>query len=407
MSPQMLRRDLLKALPAVTALAAVPRLRGATIKITDVKRFRTRVVRETGTIINWVGIPNAQRVGGTSFIEIHTDQGLIGLGPTVNEDEVAGLKKKLVGREPFDIERLAAELRAGSNGGGGGAVGFTARGGASAEIALWDLIGKATNQPLYKLWGGFKNKIVPYASQMRLGTPEERARQASKLKSEGWQALKYRTHFPTFKDDVRLVEATRKAGGDEWKIMCDANMATTQPVADRPFQWDFRRAVETARAYQQMNVYWLEEPLPRYDFEQIAELNRMVDMMIAGGEGNNGLHEFRWLLEQGCYDIVQPEVLFEGPTLLRKVAVLAESMGKYCVPHNGGRDLGVICCMHLVASWPNAPVLELWHDPPELDYNNGFAIFENPPKVDKDGFFHLPEGPGLGVTINKEMVENG
>ena len=125
-------------------------------------------MRETGTIINWVGIPNAQRIGRTSFIEVHTDQGLIGLAPTATQEDVAGLKRKLTGRDPFDIERLATELPAGSNGGGGGAVGFTARGGASAQIALWDLIGKATNQPLYRLWGGFRDKIVPYASQMRI-----------------------------------------------------------------------------------------------------------------------------------------------------------------------------------------------------------------------------------------------
>lgn len=405
----MLRRDFLKILPALPALAEVPRLRGAKVKITDVRLLRTRVVRETGTVINWVGVPNPQRIGGTSFIEVHTDQGLVGLGPAVTGGELAALKNLLVGKDPFDIERLAAQLRGGPGGGGRGAGGaaFTGRGGASAEIALWDLIGKACNQPLYKLWGGVSDKIVPYASQMRLGTPEERARQASKLKGEGWQAIKYRTHFPTFKDDIRLVAETRKAVGEEWKIMCDANMATTSPMAGRSFQWDFRRAADTAREYQRMNVYWLEEPLPRYDFEQIAELNRMVDMLLAGGEGNNGLHEFRWLLQQGCYDIVQPEVLTQGPAILRKVAVVAESMGKYCVPHNGGRDLGVVCCMHLVASWPNAPVLELWHDPPELDYTHGFAVFENPPVIDKEGYFNLPQGPGLGVSMKQDMLATG
>ena len=118
----MRRRDFLKALPAIPALAAVPRLRGARIKITDVRQFRTQVVRETGTIINWVGASNRQRVGGTSFIEVHTDQGLVGLGPAVADGEVEGLKNRLVGRDPFDIERLAAQLRGGGGGGGGRAT---------------------------------------------------------------------------------------------------------------------------------------------------------------------------------------------------------------------------------------------------------------------------------------------
>ena len=105
----MRRRDFLRMAPALPALAEVPRLRGAKIRITDVRLFRTRVIRDTGTIVNWVGIPNAQRVGGTSFIEVHTDQGLVGLGPTVTESEVASLKNLLVGKDPFDIERLAAQ----------------------------------------------------------------------------------------------------------------------------------------------------------------------------------------------------------------------------------------------------------------------------------------------------------
>lgn len=403
----MFRRDFLKALPAVAAIAEVPHLRGARIRITDVRLLRTRLVRETGAIVNWVGATNMQRIGGTSFIEVHTDQGLVGLGPAVAQGEMATLKNLLVGRDPFDIERLSAQLRAAGGGGGGGRGAgspLTGRSGASAEIALWDLIGKATNQPLYRLWGAPKEKIMPYASQMRLGTPEERGRQAAKLKSQGWQAIKYRTHFQTFKEDVLLIEEARKQVGDEWIITADANMASAAPVAGRSFQWDYRRAAETAREYEKMKVYWLEEPLPKYDFAQLAELNRSMNMILAGGEGNNGLHEFRWLLEQGCYDMVQPEVLLQGPMVLRKTAVVAESMGKYCVPHNGGRDLGVICCMHLVASWPNAPILELWHDPPELDYAHGFAVFENPPVLDKEGHFQLPQGPGLGVTMKKDMI---
>ena len=87
-------------------------------------------------------------------------------------------------------------------------------------------------------------------------------------------------------------------------IACDGNKAGLNAGATRGVPWDFTRAVETAREYQRMNVYWLEEPLPCYDFDELAELNRLMDMKIAGGEANRGLHEFRWLLEKGCFDIV-------------------------------------------------------------------------------------------------------
>jgi L-alanine-DL-glutamate epimerase-like enolase superfamily enzyme len=205
------------------------------------------------------------------------------------------------------------------------------------------------------------------------------------------------------KEDIRLVEVARKAVGDDMDIMCDANQATNGFLTSE-VTWDFRRAVETARAYQQLNVYWLEEPLPRYDFEHLAELNRLVEMPIAGGEGNRGLHEFRWLLEKGCFDIVQPEVQLEGPLELRKIAVLAESMNKMIAPHVGDGSVATICNLHLIASWPNSNYLEIFHDLPMREYSHGFAIFEDPPVLDKAGYFNVPQKPGLGVSINKDLI---
>jgi L-alanine-DL-glutamate epimerase-like enolase superfamily enzyme len=393
------RRDFLKALPAVTV---VPRLLGARIKITDIRVLRLRTIKEVGSFQGYLGPGDIQRVriGGGSFVEVHTDQGLVGIGPGMDPAQLPSLKAQLVGRDPFDVEILVAAMRAVQ----GIAVAGSPLGAFSAvEIALWDIIGKASNQPLYKLWGAAKDRVPPYASQMRLSTPEERARLAAQLKSDGWHAIKYRSHFPTFKEDIRLVEAARKAVGDEMDIMCDANQATNGFLTPG-VTWDFRRAVETARAYQQWNVYWLEEPLPRFDFDHLAELNRLVEIPIAGGEGNHGLHEFRWLLEKGCFDIVQPEVLLEGPQALRKIAVLAESMNKQCVPHVGDGGLATICNLHLVASWPNSPYLEVYHDLPMREYSNGFAIFEEPPLLDQSGYLNLPQKPGLGVSVNKDLI---
>jgi L-alanine-DL-glutamate epimerase-like enolase superfamily enzyme len=155
------------------------------------------------------------------------------------------------------------------------------------------------------------------------------------LKAQGWKAIKYRSSFPTMKEDIRLVELARKAVGDDFGIMCDGNKATLNYASQKGVPWDFTRALETAKEYQRLKVYWLEEPLPRYDFDGLAELNRLIDKKLAGGEGNRGIHEFRWLLERGCFDIVQPEVMLEGPTHLRKIAVIAESMNKMCIPHVG------------------------------------------------------------------------
>jgi L-alanine-DL-glutamate epimerase-like enolase superfamily enzyme len=393
----MRRRDFLKSLPALAAvpIAASARsaLAGVSAKITDVRIVPLRVMKELGSLVDFNGGTRSYRLGGGNFVEVHTDQGLIGIGPTMNESELMRLKSIVVGQDPFNIEVLATRL-----------IGTNLRGGSSVEIALWDVIGKAANQPLYKLWGGVKDRVIPYASQLRLSTIDERVAQAQTLKAEGWKAIKLRNRFPTLKEDIRLVEQVRKAVGDDYVITADANQAN--PSGNNFLQngtkWDFERAVACARAYQEMNVYWLEEPLPRYDFDHIAELNKLVEIKIAGGEANHQLHEFRWLLERNAYDIIQPEIMTEGPNLMRKYAVLAESMNKLCIPHVGNQ-LGNICSMHLVASWPNAPYFEIFNDPPSSEMRYSNAIYEHPPLF-KDGYLMMPDGPGLGVAIDKDFI---
>jgi len=391
--PTIGRRDFLKGLPI---LAAVPQLRGARVKITEVRLVPLKVSKDLGSYPDWLGNPRPIKIGGGFITEIRTDQGVTGIGPgNMDPALMPAVQTLLVGADPFDVDLHAARLYTMQSAGN--------RGTAGVEIALWDLIGKIAGQPLYKLWGGGRDRVPAYASMLRLSTPEERAEQAVKMKARGWQAIKFRGSFPTMKDDLRLVELTRKAAGDDYVVMVDGNKATLDYGSQKGVAWDFTRAYETAREYQKMNVYWLEEPLPRYDFDGLAELNRLIEMKLAGGEGNRGIHEFRTLLEKGCFDIVQPEVMLEGPVHLRKIAVLAESMNKMCIPHVGDSRLGTICDLHLVASWPNAPYLEIFNDVPIGDYEYPFAMFENPPVLDKNGYFKVPDGPGLGIAIQKEF----
>jgi L-alanine-DL-glutamate epimerase-like enolase superfamily enzyme len=168
--------------------------------------------------------------------------------------------------------------------------------------------------------------------------------------------------------------------------------------------WDYARALATAKELERMNVYWLEEPLPRYAFDQLAELNAQVAVPLAGGENNRGMHEFLEMCRRNVYDILQPEsMVTEGVTALRKIGTLAEAFSKRVVPHHGGGDLGTVAHLHLVASWPHAPYLELLHDPPIGNYQHRFRIMANAPKVDKEGYVAVPQGPGLGVEIDRAL----
>ena len=345
------------------------------------------------------GSPSMRRIGGGTVTEILTDRGVSGIAPGMNPAGLAAMKQLLVGQDPFDTEQLGHRMRY-TNGAASNWADV-----ACVEIALWDIVGKISGQPLYKLWGADKDQVPAYASMIQLSTPEERAEMAARLKAEGWRGMKIRLHHLDMREDIRTIELVRRAVGDDFTIMTDANQAQSSGTWQPGVRWDFNRALDTARALKHMGVYWLEEPLPRYDFDGIAELNRMVDIPLAGGENNRGIQEFVWMVEKGVYDILQPEILVtEGIQGLRAVAALALAHHKLVVPHHGGGQLGTIAQLHLIGTWPHCPWIEILHDPPIAAYTNGFAIFSNPPKVDSKGFLAMPQEPGLGVSLNRDLI---
>lgn len=370
------------------------------LTITEIRLVRLKTIEEVGTLEpawNPGGEMRFQR-GGGAFVEVHTDAGMVGLGPGVDPELLPVLQARLVGQDPFAMEAHAATLRY-------YAPGLPYRGSAGVDIALWDLIGKACGQPLYKLWGGDRAKVPAYASLIRLSTPEERARLALSLAEQGWQAIKLRLHHPTLAEDLATVEQVRSAVGDRMAIMVDANQAQSSGNWQPGVRWDYRRALATARALEELGCTWLEEPLPRYAFRDLARLNAEVALPIAGGENNRGLHEFLQMLQEGVYDILQPESMVSGGvTELRKIGVLAEAFGKQVAPHHGGRGLGTVAHLHLIAAWPHAPYLELLHDPPIGEYGHGFAMLQDPPRVDAEGYVAVPQGPGLGVEIDRDLI---
>ncbi len=339
----------------------------------------------------------AFRRGGGSFVEIQTNEGLTGIGPGTDPSLAESAKQHLLGRNPFDIERLAEHLGHYARGRGyNGAAGF--------DIALWDLIGKASGQPLVSVFGGGDEAVVPYASMIRLSEPTERAEMAGGLQSEGLRAIKLRLHHDTIAEDIDTVRRVREAVGESMAIGVDANQAQSASSWQPGVRWDYQRALQTAQELTSLDIIWLEEPLPRYAFDDIARLNDAVSLPIAGGENNVGLHEFTRMVRENVYDVLQPESMVNnGITTLRKIGTLAEAFGKKCVPHHGGGDIGVIAHLHLVASWPHAPYLELLHDPPVGDYRHRFSIFADTPQVES-GLLKVPQGPGLGIAIDPDLI---
>ena len=234
----MQRRDFLTGMSGLVTMplmlpSAALAAQSARLKITDVRLIRIKMIRDKGILARRVDTPRGGllvQIGGFTVTEVHTDQGLVGIGPGIPSENLETVKQMLVGKDPFDINQHAKTLYAPQR-----------RWGASVEIALWDLLGKATDLPLYKLWGGGRDRVLPYAAMWGIGTVEDRVEIAIGLKEKGWRALKLRSGFRTMKEDIRVVELVRDAVGDDFHILCDGNKAPGDADAngEDPTYWNF------------------------------------------------------------------------------------------------------------------------------------------------------------------------
>src|SRR5215217_2320934 len=335
----------------------------------------------------------------TTVYRVQTDAGLTGIGAAQGSPQLVRdrIGPRLVGQDPFAIDRI---FRTVVNWGGGMAAVPVACG---IEMALWDLIGKTAGLPLYKLWGAHTDRIRAYASLVELRSPEQRAEDALRFLDLGYRAIKLRLHAPTMKEDVAQVEAVRRAVGDRMEIMVDANQAQEPgtPGSENDLVWGYDRALATCRELASLGVVWMEEPLGRFEFDNLSRLAAASDVPIAGGENNIGLHEFRLLIDQDFYDVLQPDAAVGvGLSGLRKVAAYAELRGKPVAPHHGGSGIGVAAHLHLSASCANSPWVELLQEPPYLPVETFQGLLTEPLIPDAEGFVRLPDAPGLGIELN-------
>lgn len=343
------------------------------------------------------------------FVKVETDEGLIGWGearPVNRTDAVLGYLSEavpnyVIGADPFDIEKLVMRMqredyaRAGE---------VTMTGIALIEIACWDIIGKALNQPVYKLLGGaVRDKIKAYANGWYTveRTPEEFHAAALKVVEKGYLALKFDPFGAGFYEMDRaekikvvgLVEAVRDAVGPDAEILIEMH-GRFNPVT----------AVEFARELAPFKPSWVEEPVPP---ENLAALKKAADAIaplaipVATGERLHTTYDYRELFELEAADIIQPDVTHFGGILnLKKLAAWAEAYYILVAPHNVGGPVSTAANLHLVAGMPNFKIQEHFND-----FADSF-VKEVAPGVPEviDGYFALPNGPGLGVTVNEDLI---
>lgn len=273
------------------------------------------------------------------------------------------------------------------------------------EVAVWDLLGRARGEPLWKLLGGDKARIGAYASSGELVSPDERVRRCLALRDAGVRAVKIRLHSTDWRVDLPVIEAVREAVGDALEIMVDANQGWRMPGDLTPC-WTRKTAIEFVHELERLNVYWLEEPLPTDNVEGYADLRRGTSVRIAAGEMVRTESEARDLVLRGAVDVVQPDVVLSGGVEgARRVAALAEREGKSWSPHTWSNGYGLLANLHVALAFSTCPYLEVPFDPPAWSAKRRDWLLPVTMEIDEQGTIGPPEGPGLGVVPDFDALE--
>ena len=339
------------------------------------------------------------------FVRVHTDEGLVGIGecfrrqPKVTKTLIDNLlKPALVGKDPTDTEvRFRDMARAANALELGGAIWCAIAG---LDIALWDLKGKALGLPIYKLLGGkVRDKVRMYASSMRRDmTPLEEGKRAASFVEQGYTTYKLHSAVPGAIDDpadetIDTVREVRAAVGDDIDILVDVNGA-----------YSTHHAIEIGKALEQLGVFHFEEPRPHYDLEGLAQIADALTIPIASGEMIYTHYEYRDLILKGKVDIIQPDIVkAPGFTEFQKIATLASAFGKAITVHNTQPIISTVAHLHFVAAYPIVPYAQEYNIEP-ISIRDEWPVLKEPLVV-KDGYLDVPDGPGLGVELDDEMVK--
>lgn len=313
------------------------------------------------------------------------------------------VKKILIGQDYRDRERLWSELAHWQR---GSAAQLTDRTLAVVDCALWDLAGRTLQQPVYKLIGAYRDKVLAYGSIMcgdefegGLATPEDYGRFAEKLVARGYKGIKLHTWMPPVswspdvKMDLKACAAVREAVGPDISLMIDA------------YHWYSRtQALELGRGLEKLGFDWIEEPMDEQSMSSYKWMAEQLDIPVIGPESAAGKHWGRaeWVKNEAC-DILRTGVNdVGGITPALKTMHLAESFGMNCEVHgNTAMNLQV------VAATKNCRWYERGLLHPFLEYDDGFDYLNSlSDPMDAEGYVHVPDRPGLGEDINFEHIEN-
>lgn len=339
------------------------------------------------------------------LIRIETDEGIVGYGEVDSSPEVGkavidaemshgtcyGLREVLAGMDPFDIEQIWEVMYRKTNYyGRQGVVMHTMSG---VDMALWDILGKAAGKPIHKLLGGsFCKDVRAYASMLMPETAQEVQDLVHRYAEQGFTAMKF-GYGPLGKDvrrDIALAAAAKEAAGQEIEVMIDIGHG-----------YSLKMAMEAAKQFESLGIYWMEEPFPPEAIEDYQRLCDSTSLRIAAGEQDAGRWAFRRLIWDAHLDVLQPDISrVGGLTEAKRIAYMAHEANRVCVPHAFRTGVLVAACLHLIAAIPNSAFLEFSVTESTLRRE----LLTEPFQV-VHGRVAVPTKPGLGVEINPEALQ--
>lgn len=365
------------------------------MKITDIQIVELKAeLKET---IYFGGQPPFNAKTDT-IVKMFTDEGIVGLGSGGSRAVAEWVKPAIIGEDPLFIERTWHNL--GQKIGRRQGIGWHGtRGLCAIDLAMWDIFGKACGKPVYQLLGGHKEKAMAYATMSSV-PPEMAAEEALRYKEAGFLGCKLKlgvgenndTWSVDMQRDIKTVQLTREAVGDDFLIMADANSA-----------YDLRDAIKLIRALEEYDLTWFEEPMPTREIEDYRELVERTETPIAAGESEPLLCQHKDLLARGKIDILQPDVAANtcGLTEGKKIAGLAKAFGKACQPHTwGGCGINQAANLSLCCSIDNGDFCEY-----DVSENSLRQCLQDPVEPDKNGYVWISQSPGFGVDLDEEMIE--
>ena len=355
------------------------------MKITDIKTFLVDCFRT-----NW------------AFVKVYTDEGITGIGEATLEYKekslvgaVEHIREALIGKDPTNTEKIAHDIYRDSYWRNGPVL-MSAL--SAVEMALWDILGKSLNVPVYKLLGGkTMDKVRIYVNGWFAGakTPEEFGQKAAIAVKRGITAMKWdpfgKSYLEISNKDLdtalKCIQAVREAAGDGVDLLIEGHGRFNVPTG-----------IKIAKELEQFKPMWFEEPTPPDNLEALRAVRDKSPVAISAGERLYNLKQFKDLFEMRAADYIQPDVSHAGGIMeLKKIAAMADTYYIPFAPHNPSGPVACAASLQLAASTTNFSILEIMYSdvPWRKDVTNESLHYE-------DGYIEIPDKPGLGIEINEE-----